>query len=629
MKYIKDKRILAIIVIVTAIITFIIFSIIKDINNTKTEEVNANISEITEVKDKLIIKPLENDMKIIRPLENKTITGEESITFLGMADPNKELKMNDKKIDVYYTGNFVIEVPLNVGINNFKFNLGDKTVNYQVVRNFKIIDSVAPAKLLSIEGGMKASITAKLYSGSTAYAELNGERIELKQVESNEYISARGTTYANFIGDINTSEVKDKTSLGHIVIHSTFNGTEETKEGGEVVLNKPQTKSCLGVTNKDSAIVYNNKTTSVIPLDEVYPLAKGTEDYITSKIIVDDKNYYNLASNKRVKAEDVNIVAFKECDNNEISNISIYEEDDNTILKVKEKWKAPYTFFTDDIGFRDMENQDYAVDNYNINEIKIYFNYATNINDEIDLKENPLFKEASIQEDNVGKYLLLNLKDTDKYNGHFAYYDEDGNLIFKFKHKKKSLKDMTIVIDPGHGLIEDNKLDPGALGFNAINENNINVEISKLVEDKLKEKGANIIRLHTEDTNYPLKDRGSKARENNADLYLSIHNNSGGSGKYNATESYYFTPYSKNFSKNINESLTDCYNNILFKGVEGAYSRGFKYNYYTVTLERENPSVLVEVGYIDNPISFNKLIDKDYQNELAKCITDGIEKSLK
>jgi N-acetylmuramoyl-L-alanine amidase len=36
----------------------------------------------------------------------------------------------------------------------------------------------------------------------------------------------------------------------------------------------------------------------------------------------------------------------------------------------------------------------------------------------------------------------------------------------------------------------------------------------------------------------------------------------------------------------------------------------------------------VEVGYVDNPASFNKLIDSDYQKILAESIIKGIEDSL-
>ena len=51
--------------------------------------------------------------------------------------------------------------------------------------------------------------------------------------------------------------------------------------------------------------------------------------------------------------------------------------------------------------------------------------------------------------------------------------------------------------------------------------------------------------LYTDSDAYPLNERGAEARKNNADLYISIHNNSGASGKLNAVETYYYTPYSK------------------------------------------------------------------------------------
>ncbi|MDS0524463.1 N-acetylmuramoyl-L-alanine amidase [Clostridium sp. SHJSY1] len=624
-----NKKVLKFVTIMICTIVFISFKYLVDKNDLKMKRADAISANMIDLSNNLVIPPLNDDIKIIRPLKKKIYTREETITFLGMADPNKDLKLNNKKIDVYYTGNFVLEVPLSVGINNLNFSLGDKKLSYIVIREFSVIDSIRPSKLVNIEGGMDITITARLYSGSKAYAELNGEHIELKEVESNKYLSARGTSYVNFIGNITTNEVKEESNLGHIVIHSVYNGVKETKSGARVILNKPQIKESVGVINKDSSFVYDNKTISVIPLNEVYPLAKGTEDYITSKIIVDEKEYYNLASGKRVKTEDIDIVPYKVFEKSKITNISVFEEDNNVLVKIDKNNKYPYTFLTDDIGFKDMKNQDYSLDDYKLQNIKIYFDYDDNTKAKIKFKRNFLFKDASLHEENGKNYLYLNLKDSNKYNGHFAYYDEDGSLIFKFKDKKKSLKNMKIVIDPGHGLIENNKLDPGALGFNCINENFLNLEISRLVEYKLKERGAHVVRLETENTSYPLKIRGSKGYENDADLYISIHHNSGGSGKLNANESYYFTPYSKDYAKSINESLTSCYNKVLYKGSKGDYSRGFKYNYYTVTLERENPSVLIEVGYIDNPVFFDKIINEECQIKIASSIVDGIEKSIK
>ena len=67
---------------------------------------------------------------------------------------------------------------------------------------------------------------------------------------------------------------------------------------------------------------------------------------------------------------------------------------------------------------------------------------------------------------------------------------------------------MTIVIDPGHGLIGEDKLDTGALGFNDINENTLNMQIAKKLFNLLNNKGANAILLYTDSTPYALKERG-------------------------------------------------------------------------------------------------------------------------
>ena len=243
------------------------------------------------------------------------------------------------------------------------------------------------------------------------------------------------------------------------------------------------------------------------------------------------------------------------------------------------------------------------------------------------MKDNFLFEDVKVLGDEFNKGLSLKIRDGSRYNGHYTYYDDEGNLIFEFRDSKKSLLGMKIVLDPGHGLTESGN-DPGALGWSNINEHDLNVQISKLVESKLIEKGAEVIVLDTDSELIPLKDRSAKGRENDADLFVSIHNNSGGSGKYNATETYYFTPISKKIAQSINKSLVDCYSETLFPNIKGDYDRGDKYNDFTVTIDRENPSVLVEVGYVDNPISFNKLIDYYYQNKIAEAIVKGLENGL-
>lgn len=83
----------------------------------------------------------------------------------------------------------------------------------------------------------------------------------------------------------------------------------------------------------------------------------------------------------------------------------------------------------------------------------------------------------------------------------------------------------TVVIDPGHG-----GKDPGAVGGKGktIHEKHIVLSVSKLLGEKIKKEYPDVKVLYTrsDDKFIGLKDRAKVARNNNADLFISIHCNS-------------------------------------------------------------------------------------------------------
>jgi N-acetylmuramoyl-L-alanine amidase len=48
-----------------------------------------------------------------------------------------------------------------------------------------------------------------------------------------------------------------------------------------------------------------------------------------------------------------------------------------------------------------------------------------------------------------------------------------------------------------------------------------------------------------------------------------------------------------------------------------------------VIRETAIPSVLMEVGFVSNPSERAKLLNKDYQDTIAKSITEGVVEHLK
>jgi N-acetylmuramoyl-L-alanine amidase len=82
----------------------------------------------------------------------------------------------------------------------------------------------------------------------------------------------------------------------------------------------------------------------------------------------------------------------------------------------------------------------------------------------------------------------------------------------------------TVVIDPGHG-----GKDPGALGqTSSTNEKHIVLAVSKLLGEKIKKEypDVNVVYTRSTDKFIGLHDRAMVARNNNADLFISIHCNS-------------------------------------------------------------------------------------------------------
>ena len=581
--------------------------------STETEESSSiddiNMEDVENlIKNKLIIDPLKDDFKLIQPIKTKFKTGEDFVTFMGMSDPKETLKVNDEDVDVYYTGNFNLRKKLDIGDNKFTFSLGDKSVTYEITREKGLIDYVTPKTTLEVDKNMKAEITARVYTGSKVYAETANQKVELKEVENSEELYEEGTSYATYKGYIDTSQYNEGQNLGRIKVTATLNEDVAEKDGPNLIISKKENRERAVEVKNDNAQVYDSSNTSSVPLNNINPLAKGTKDYIESEIKCDDTVYYNLASKKRIRADEASLIPYEDL-SNKITSLQVNEDSNYVYLTLGETKKSSYTFFIGD-------------------EIKIYLNYATDIEKNMSYENNDFFENATFEEDNMGKYVSVKLKNKNSYVGSESYYDKDGKLVFRFLKKKKNLKDMKIVIDPGHGLIGKDKKDIGSYGFNEINADIINMNIARKLSKALEKEGCNTVLLYTDDSPYSLYDRSRETSKNEADMFISIHSDAGGSGDLMGPRAYYYTPYSEALANSIEQSLVKCYEKELFKDVKKNFDKGVKEEDYTVLLQREAPSVIVETGYINNPETFNKLIDTSAQVKISDYIVKGIKEYL-
>lgn len=173
-----------------------------------------------------------------------------------------------------------------------------------------------------------------------------------------------------------------------------------------------------------------------------------------------------------------------------------------------------------------------------------------------------------------------------------------------------------VFIDAGHG-----GTDPGALGY-GYRESDLNLQVAKKVESKLKSKGIDVKMSRNSDIFYSLSERAEMANDYGADAFVSIHQNSAEAKSANGIETYY------NRNKEEDKPLS---NDIQTQVISqtGANNRGVKNAEFTVLLKSKMISALVECGFITNELEVKKLSDSSYQDKLATGIANGIEEYLK
>lgn len=186
---------------------------------------------------------------------------------------------------------------------------------------------------------------------------------------------------------------------------------------------------------------------------------------------------------------------------------------------------------------------------------------------------------------------------------------------------KLPLKNVSIVIDPGHGGI-----DPGTI-YNDIYEKDINLSISLFLKNELQKLGADVylIRDGDYDLSYPnaiyrkksdFDNRISIINNNNFDIYLSIHLN------YLNDSSYYGPQV---FYSNKNDmKFANLMQNVLNKKLDT--SRNIKlidkslYMYSKLNIS----GLLIECGFLSNSNDRNNLVNIEYQKKLSKIIAEGV-----
>lgn len=222
---------------------------------------------------------------------------------------------------------------------------------------------------------------------------------------------------------------------------------------------------------------------------------------------------------------------------------------------------------------------------------------------------NPELSEESVY--------TLNIPKPEKYT-YFVTLD-NGMYTFKVKKLPETKDDITVVIDAGHGGSEK-----GAVGCLGTEEKNVNLKIAQKTAELLAKKGINVVMTREVDANISLEDRVKFAKENNADIFVSIHLNSipdipMNIHKNRGTSVYYFNNNSKDFAGFMEKIVTK---------IAGTYDGGVFGASFAVIRPTEYIGILVEAAYMTNPMDTMLYTDEKWLNKASKAISDGIIKYI-
>ncbi|MCR8539942.1 MAG: N-acetylmuramoyl-L-alanine amidase [Prochlorococcus marinus CUG1439] len=172
----------------------------------------------------------------------------------------------------------------------------------------------------------------------------------------------------------------------------------------------------------------------------------------------------------------------------------------------------------------------------------------------------------------------------------------------------------SVVLDPGHG-----GPDPGAIGIGGLRETDVVLEVSKIVEKLLSEKGVKVRLTRKNEVDLDLPPRVSFANNTDADIFVSIHANAsrGKRRDINGLETFYFRGWrGRLLAKRIQKQI--------LRVSPGSPDRGVKQGRFYVIKNTRMPAVLVEIGFLTGRLDARRLEKPSHRKRIAYAIAKGI-----
>ena len=202
--------------------------------------------------------------------------------------------------------------------------------------------------------------------------------------------------------------------------------------------------------------------------------------------------------------------------------------------------------------------------------------------------------------------------------GYSLQYSNKGlELIVRRQPQDLDLTKMVIAIDAGHGGTNS-----GADGIRTkVKEKNATLLFAKALEQHLRDAGIeNVIMTRQNDTSFDNKDRILWLQSQLPHVLISLHLNSSGNTQVKGTSTYYkhvgFRPLTQTILTRMLELGLNEFGNV------GSFN-------FALSQPTEFPNCLVEIAFLSNLDDEQKIINPNFQKDVAKKIHAGLQDWIK
>ncbi len=554
---------------------------------------------------------------------SKHQTESDRIFLIGTAPTSGDVFVNGNPIKRSKFGHFAPTFPLELGINNFKLSYNNQSKSQNKSQNLNLVinrlsptqppenlgfinQSLIPTVNVSRPPAEDVCFEAIATPNALVIVKLGNLTIPLSvnnqfQLPLNSAIltgnnSPYSSSKGSYRGCTKFSESGELGQPEYIV--ALGDRSISQKANGNVTITSPQ-KIELAKVIVESGIA---RTGAGSDFSRLTPLPKGTVDRITAKA----GDWVRLSYGGWIEAKSLQINSSNSVPTSIVRSFKTQKIRGWTELVIPLQVPVPLSISQGDRTFTlTLHNVTAQTD--------------TNL-----VNDDPIISRIDWQQKDPNKVeYTINLKSSQQWGYKYRY--EGANLVLSLRHPpdlnkqantgKNSLKNLTILLDAGHG----SKQDLGSRGATGYPEKDVTLIVSKLLQKELIKQGAKVIMTRNGDDDLYPNQRAEMIEKMEPAIALSLHYNAlpdrGDAENTKGIGTFWYHAQSHDLAIFIH--------NYLVKDLKRS-SYGVYWNNLALARPTVAPSVLLELGFMIHPEEFEWIINAKEQEKLAKSLAVAI-----